>query len=608
MSQAAIIEQSIRGALRPPEDIPAHVWAERNYVVDGRAGSFSGEFTTANVGFIREPLDAIADNRLEAVVLMCAVQSLKSTTSHAVLARAIAEDPGPGMWVAQDEEEAKIMLRDRIVPSFRRSPRLAILLPGERHAITHRQVDFASMPLYMGWGGSEKRMQSKPIRWLFLDEPEQYPDNVKEAEDRTSTFWNSRTIYTGTPKLVDGILDREFKKGHRAFWEIPCMACGHWQFTHWGKTWYLRTEERPGMRWEAEDDEPWFECEACNHRHFDIAVVRHHFACEGRWAVQNPAALTPKTVEGQRAPRLRLSFTWNSITAPFMPWRKLRDQFVEASRFAEQGVMDYLQNFVNKRLGEPFDERHYEKQWIPEPVAYEPGGKWEKEQRRYMAVDVQADCRYYVVRAWAADGESRYIEAGRVVDGDAVRARQLALGVPDNLVAVDCGYDATKIYKECCQWGWFALKGDERDAFQQAEPDQEQRDLVAWVWGRIPEDKRQLLGIVGSGTNLWKSERTGKVFGFIIFSSPAAMDVLDNLMRQSGRWGYPKECPDFYREHIGAARRVTKWDNKGRRVHEWHYKKGKDHCLACEKMQVVCAIAGGQLKLEATKATATTHA
>jgi hypothetical protein len=571
------VEETIRGALRPPPDMPAHRWAEDNFVVDGRASSFDGEFTTANYRYVREPIDALADNSIESIVLMTSVQSLKSTIGFIGIAHAAALDPGPALWVAQSKEEGEIIFNDRMVPSFRRTRCVNDLLPvNVRFGIRRRQIDFDTMPLYLAWGGSAKKLQTKPVRWLVLDEPELYPDMVIEAVERTSGFWNSRILYIGNPRMSGGLMDREFRKGHQARWHWPCLKCGHPQAAVWGEK-----EKAGGIKF-TEKSPPVYECENCSHAHPDTAAVHRHMACEGRWIAANPAALTD-------GPRQKLSFTWNAILKPpRATWRSLVDEWREANDVLARGNIKLLQDFFNKRMGQPFvPGQEFERKKIIAGdyiLAETRADGWDYV---LMTVDVQHHSFWVLVRGWQRDPlGTRALFYGELPTWGAVREIQQRFGLdqvaqtPDGRrvelsrrVGVDSRYKPDEVRLQCARHGWTALIGDDRQFFRH-DDGQGRGGKVMRLYSDVQRIEIGISGVEGQRLHALQ----------FLFAKQTATDLLDNFV--SGRiagWQRAADMPPEYEyQMMGEVRGFVKGKLMWVKVHD-------NHAWDCEVMQLVLA-------------------
>ena len=63
-------------------------------------------------------MEDFANNAVRDIAVQCAAQSAKTQTVMNCACWAIAEDPGPAMWVTATKDELRDFLRDRLTPTF----------------------------------------------------------------------------------------------------------------------------------------------------------------------------------------------------------------------------------------------------------------------------------------------------------------------------------------------------------------------------------------------------------------------------------------------------------------------------------------------------------
>ena len=61
-------------------------------------------------------MEDFANNSIRDIAVQCAAQSAKTQTVMNCACWAIAEDPGPAMWVTATNDELRDFLRDRLTP------------------------------------------------------------------------------------------------------------------------------------------------------------------------------------------------------------------------------------------------------------------------------------------------------------------------------------------------------------------------------------------------------------------------------------------------------------------------------------------------------------
>jgi phage terminase large subunit GpA-like protein len=194
---ANFIENAARDAWRPIDRRPPWQWAEDNITID-KTSPFPGKFRADTAAWTKDLMEVFADNRVSEITVMCSAQSSKTQTIMMLLAWAIAEDAGPAMWVMAANDEAKTFCRTRLMPTLEQCPAIVPLLPTDRGGIRSTEIDFASMPLIVNGANSKSKLQSKPIRWLFLDEVRNYPAGALEMVlKRTRAFWNTTLFRSG---------------------------------------------------------------------------------------------------------------------------------------------------------------------------------------------------------------------------------------------------------------------------------------------------------------------------------------------------------------------------------------------------------------------------
>src|SRR5436190_23730638 len=155
--------KGFKAAVRPPDRRPPWEWCEEHVFVD-ETSPMPGRWRSDSSPWVMELMDAFADNRISDIAVMCSAQSSKTQTILNCACWAIGEDPGPAMWVTANIDQMKEDIRDRISPTFRNCK------PVGEKIISEGKLDFefAGMPFYFRGAGSKAKLQSKPIRGLFL--------------------------------------------------------------------------------------------------------------------------------------------------------------------------------------------------------------------------------------------------------------------------------------------------------------------------------------------------------------------------------------------------------------------------------------------------------
>ncbi len=578
-----IVERVARSVWRPPSRVPPWKWAEEHITVD-KTSPFPGKFRSDTAPWTRELMEVFADNRISDIAAMCAAQSAKTQTMVILLAWAIAEDPGSVMWVMAAQDEAKTFARTRMMPTLENCEPVRRQFPAARFEKTTLEINFPNAPLIINGANSQSKLQSKPIRWLFLDEVRNYPPGAFEMVlKRTTAFWNARRVVISTPDVEGDAVHRNFLAGDQRYFYVGCPECGQQQSLKFAQLkWDENEITRPNGEWNFDELTKTIRYEfTCGHSIKDTFAERRKLALSGVWVKHN-----------KNAPANRVSFTWSALLPPWVRWRNIVEEFLRAKAALELGATDPMKAFINETLGEPWREQSLYEQEI---VAgkYKFGDEWPDGFIRFLTVDKQKDCYWFVCRAWARNGSSRLVAYERVHTWEDIKAAQDRLGVAAKAVIVDSGFATNEVYEQCCKYGWTAFKGEDRENF----PHYLENGLrVLRAFSTIQA------GDPGMGTHL-QGARACPLF---LWSNPTVKDILWRLKLGKGAlWEIPSNIGKDYTEQLNSEAKV-KTINKQTGFAVWKWiviGRRPNHLWDCECMQVVCAMMAEILDCETVKKT-----
>ena len=426
----------------PPPRLSLADWAEANIVFGARQPSaYKGPFRVSTAPYMRGVMDALDDPSVRLVVLEAGAQTGKTTLAYAWLARAMAVDPGPALFVYPSEDLARAASSKRIQPLFEDSPALAALIPRDRK--TGWQLlsyDLLGGGTVAGSGAnSPAQISSRPVRYLLLDEVDKYPGATNEEADavslalqRTKAFWNSQTIMVSTPTTPTGEIHTAYLRGTMRAYEIPCPSCGVYYVPEW----------RHCVKWpNGEPDKAALVCPECGHEHTE--AERRAAIIRGRWTSPSPTA--ERGVESFRLPGF--CALWSDLGAL-------------AAKFARSaGNPAKLRDFINSDLGEPFipaDARISGTQLEQRASAYEDGAlRWpvpkdgKKDAPEYVVLggmDVQKGYMVLVLRQFrVADAASAQVFRGMLHAW--AELEDILEQYDAYAVCVDCRYRTDEVYK-----------------------------------------------------------------------------------------------------------------------------------------------------------------
>ena len=531
-------------------------------------------------------MEAFADEEVRHLCVMCSAQSSKTLTILCLLAYAIAEDPGPILWVTSNLKEAVKFARGRLIPFLERVGPVSAKFPKGRGNRNILEIYFAGGAFVITGAESKAALQSTPYRYLFLDEVRSYPPGALEmAYKRTRSYaHNYKVVTISTPDEEQDHMHRSYLDGDQRIWHVRCLnpeRPPHEFPLDWGDE-----RGKGGMKFDTAlktSDGDYdhariastirFVCPDCGFEHPDEPRVRKAFCSPegGRWIPSNPSA-----------PKTHVSFHYNAQLPHWNPWQRDVEEFLKAMRALRLGDPAPLKDWVCETSGRPWtsdmqfatvdryinDRKHrYD---ITEP--------WDDENRRFLTIDVQGQGgrHYYAVaRAWASGARSRLLHAEKIWTIDELRRILKEHRIDDKNCAVDVAFWTAELVQNLITpFGWKALRGDEKQHFSQ--------NGVRTIWDTTPLDP-------ALGTKL--QGRVAPIEQYL-WSKPAVMEILSLLMRgQSGDWWLDEKWADE-----AYCKMVTSWSQRPRvnprggvTYEWWKPEKRADHYWSCEAEQVVCA-------------------
>lgn len=370
--------ESFALACKPAETLTPWQWCERHVVVD-QTSPMPGPWRLDNSPWVREVMEAAADDLVNDIVVKCAAQSSKTQTVLNIACERMVNEPGPAMWVMAAKDEAEEFVRDRAAVTFRNCH----LLRAKITEANKLDFVFGSIPFYFTGAGSRSKLQSKPMRYLFLDEVRSYPTGALALVlKRTRTFWNAKRIILSCPNLRGDDLDRMYLDGDRRVWCFVCQDCKHSEPLKFELLkWDTNETTRPNDIWDfdALAKTIRLRCPKCAREHFDTPTNRRLIARTGRFEPQNP-----------QAPRNKKSFHWNALLPPWVPWRTIVEEFLDATEAARNGDLSSMREFYNETLGESWEDELGAIEDFAHLRArqgdYDFGDPWPEETARFMAI------------------------------------------------------------------------------------------------------------------------------------------------------------------------------------------------------------------------------
>lgn len=474
-SPALIVEKLIYNSLiknlQPEQaDLTASTWADNNRLLSSRASSEPGRWRTSRTPYLREILDRLSiGDPCDTIVFMKAAQIGATEAGNNWLGYIVDTCPGPTMMVQPTVDMVKRLSKQRLDPMFTDTPVLAEKVTEKKSRESSNTMFIKEFPggmLLLAGANSPTGLRSAPMRYLFLDEVDAYPEDcggegspIKLAEARTRTFKRNRKIFIVSTPTVKGHsqIEKTFLETDQCYYHVPCPHCDCKQ--------KLSFEN---LRWEKGRYETViYICEHCGSGIEE--GYKNVMLANGEWIAT--AVSKDKKTHGYHLNALYSPLGWFS-------WSDIAAEWEEA-----QGNVLQLKYFVNTVLGETWQEKGEAPEWerlyrrreeyplnvIPAEAGVLTAG-----------VDVQKDRLEVEIVAWGSRMRSWSI-GYRILKGDTTQdevwetldrlldeqfEHELGTRLQIRMLAVDSGNNTQRVYHWVRSIGnhrVMAIKGFYRD-------------------------------------------------------------------------------------------------------------------------------------------------
>lgn len=432
--------EAFADAIEPDPDLTITQWADAHRMLSPESTSEHGPWRTERVPHAAEIMDSLSPgDACTEVTFVAGTQVAKTEIGNNFIGAIIDVFGGPAMMVYPTSGTGRRTSKTRLGKMIEATPRL-------REKISDNARDAANSATLKQYPGgvlaiaganSASELKSMPVRWLFEDEVDEYPDDVDGqgpadalAEKRTDTYRLKKKIYrTSTPT----------KKGRSKIWKhyqnsdqrqrwVPCPHCAGEQVLRWeGFRWETRkiwevtraddgviVEVESGTEGAKERDtgelvDVWYECEHCQAK----IEERHkeQMLSAGRWIPQRPEI---KHHKGYHLPAYYSPLGWFS-------WAEVVKSRHEAERDPSKALLRLWKNTV---AAEPADDggervsdleigRRAANAAKPYKLKTVPMGGL----MLTAGVDVQGNRLEVKVKAWGRDKESWLVDY-QIIHGD----------------------------------------------------------------------------------------------------------------------------------------------------------------------------------------------
>ena len=483
----------------------------------------------------------------------------------------IAESPGPMLYVTSTAENAKSWSERELIPRIRSCAAIKPVMPDDPDLFKKTEMQFKSCTLKLVGSNSEANLASRPVRFLFCDEVDKWPDasateapSLELAMARVNFYKAiSKTVLASTPTVETGAIWKQYLAGSRHRLHIRCDTCGEsapLEFDHVRWSDELRDDQG---NWDLDGvrESACYQCPSCGsiwEQHRKRTLIEE--ACRrGGWISENPSA-----------PSDHISCHISAMYSPQMTWGEMAVLFLQ-----KQSTPGGLHDFRNTYEGLPFENRAasvkedailelrsgYRLRDIPLEVT-----AGDSPAILTLCADPGEKQTHWSVEARNDQGESWVVDYGTVlsvedlISPDFLAARRYQLPGREELVApvaglIDSGFLSERVYSVCAKSGglYYPSKGSESTFGNYAVTSIKGLNILLYTYGDFP----------------WKTHL-----------------YLERIKKKlPPRLHLPS---DVGRDFIGGLTGQQMLENKNSRVSPFYWKKvANDHYGDCTKLHCV---------------------
>ena len=389
--------KALKEGLKPDEQISVSDFAEKHiYMPENSA--YPGLVQLDITPFMKRPLNCLSPgNGIPKIAMVACVQIGKSQMGLIFASAMMKIAPGNTMIVMPRVGDAEDFSTERLTPILKASPELRklIKLDGKSSDNKVSKKTYKGGFIYFAGAQSAASFRSKPIRYLYMDEIDEYPLNVEGqgspiilGENRTTSYtYNKKIVLTSTPTDEHSLIWKEYQKGTMEQYHWNCPHCQGSQTFDFKLGMKYKTVEDKNK--DLIKDSVYYECMYCKQPIYENQ--KFGLLLKGEWIAEQPDAEFP-------------SFRLNILYSPFVQWEKIISKYLSALTDKQE-----MKAFVNTYLGEIWQE---EVKLIAWQELFERGQKEKKElELDYRIVcltaacDVQKDRIAFHIMGWGKNEE-----------------------------------------------------------------------------------------------------------------------------------------------------------------------------------------------------------
>lgn len=336
-----IYHRAFVDALRPEPRMLVSEWADEHRVLSAKAAAEPGRYRTSRTPYLREIMDTLSPyHPAEEVCFIKSTQVGATEAGNNWLGSVMDITPGAFLMVQPTVDLARRWSRQRLAPMIQDTPRLrnVFQVTDQRPKDVSKTVlmkDFDGGVLIMAGANSAAGLRSMPIRFLFMDEVDAYPEDCEGegeptelARKRTDTFSSRRKIFeASTPTDLDtSRITRRYEHSDQRRYHVPCPHCEELQVLEWRNVQWAEDEDK-------ELTDVYMVCEHCGGK-----IDEHEKTWmleQGQWIARYPN-------------RKLVGFHINALYSPigWKSWKSCVEEFLKAKRTRNVTLLKVWTNTV----------------------------------------------------------------------------------------------------------------------------------------------------------------------------------------------------------------------------------------------------------------------
>lgn len=364
---------------------------------------------------------ALDDPEITDVVCMKSAQQAWTTGLIAYLSNRIVNSPCAIIGLFDSADAARDFHDEKLVPIIENTPALLSRIDVRKTRTSGNRSDFKRFPggfLKLGGSGQIRKVKSTSAGILFVEEPDDAKENVKEQGSAIQLLWERskrrtdvKRIIGGTPS-IKGLSQVEFRVnlGDRRVLPVRCHACGEshvldLDHVHW------RDHDGPPhpVYGQAAPDTAYYACPHCGSEWDDFRRQQNiRDTVADALAAGDPLCGWVKTRDSRHVASFHeLNEAYSCLPGAGMA-AYVRDK-LEAEHAYAQGNQTKLIVHVNSKHGRPYEfrgDQAQEEELKAAALDYPEGQPPAGALALTASVDVQHDRLSVLIRAYGRDLES----------------------------------------------------------------------------------------------------------------------------------------------------------------------------------------------------------